>query len=183
MSNSEKIWPIEDNESALIREVYARYGLAMYMAQVLEHGMVNALLILTLLPKFSEQQKRDAWEKVVDAFSDVEFSKTFGNLLQTLNKTGKIGTEFFEALNKAKDTRNELAHRFFRDNDLAFMSRGGQEEMITRCESAISEFKLIDQQLELLCAPFRIQYGITDELLKQQYDEMLAGASSQKPPV
>jgi hypothetical protein len=28
-----------------IRDTYAHFGLAMYMAQVLEHGLVNAMVI------------------------------------------------------------------------------------------------------------------------------------------
>lgn len=32
------IWPTGSFEEEQIREVYSRYGLAMYMAQVLEHG-------------------------------------------------------------------------------------------------------------------------------------------------
>ena len=32
------------------KEVFARFGLAMYRAQVLEHGIVNALAVLDLIP-------------------------------------------------------------------------------------------------------------------------------------
>ncbi len=34
-----------DPKSASIREVYAYYGLAMYHGQVLDHGVVNALVM------------------------------------------------------------------------------------------------------------------------------------------
>ena len=47
---SQGIWPVEDLEDAKVREVYSRYGLAMFMAQVLEHGMVNAMIVVQLLP-------------------------------------------------------------------------------------------------------------------------------------
>jgi hypothetical protein len=43
-------WPAEDEASVQTREVYARYGLAMYKAQVLEHGMVNAVIISRMMP-------------------------------------------------------------------------------------------------------------------------------------
>ncbi len=33
-----------------VKEVYARFGLAVYCIQVLEHALVNALVILDLIP-------------------------------------------------------------------------------------------------------------------------------------
>jgi hypothetical protein len=33
-----------------VKEVYARFGLAVYWAQVLERGVVNALVIVDLIP-------------------------------------------------------------------------------------------------------------------------------------
>lgn len=34
----------QEDRDALVREIYAHYGLAMYQAQVLEHGIVNAMV-------------------------------------------------------------------------------------------------------------------------------------------
>jgi hypothetical protein len=33
-----------------VKTVYAHFGLAVYLAQVLEHGLVNALVFVDLLP-------------------------------------------------------------------------------------------------------------------------------------
>lgn len=43
------------DEDEHVKEVYARFGLAVYFAQVLEHGLVNALVILFLLPRKLQQ--------------------------------------------------------------------------------------------------------------------------------
>ena len=40
----------DDPESEHIKEVYARFGLALYYAQVLEHAIVNALVVVDLIP-------------------------------------------------------------------------------------------------------------------------------------
>ena len=37
---------MSEEENTHIKEVYAQFGLAVYYAQVLEHGMVNALVFL-----------------------------------------------------------------------------------------------------------------------------------------
>jgi len=52
-----------------VKEVYARFGLAVYCAQVLEHGLVNALVILDLIPsRHHLARSRDEWSAEVDAF-------------------------------------------------------------------------------------------------------------------
>jgi hypothetical protein len=84
MNRLEAIWDVSDPESALIREVYARYGLAMYMAQVLEHAIVNALLVLRFLPTRPVHNSKESWESAFDDFYIGEFGKTFGNMLKTL---------------------------------------------------------------------------------------------------
>lgn len=59
-----------------IREVYARYGLAMYFAQVVEHAIVN-LMIALRLPERGGLTQQD-----IDRFMDDAFSMTFGRLLK-----------------------------------------------------------------------------------------------------
>ena len=60
-----------DEESSQIKDVYAHYGLAMYLAQYLEHGIVNALLYTKLIP----QEKPRAG--VTRGFNSVDFEKRF----------------------------------------------------------------------------------------------------------
>jgi len=56
----------------LVRETYAHFGLAVYWGQVLEHGIVNAMVVLQLPPR-STFTRDD-----VDAFMDKEFKNTLG---------------------------------------------------------------------------------------------------------
>tara|TARA_R110001583_G_C5419106_1_gene387649 strand:- start:39 stop:200 length:162 start_codon:yes stop_codon:yes gene_type:complete len=39
------------DEGEHVKDVYAHFGLAMYLAQVLEHGIVNALVYTDLIPR------------------------------------------------------------------------------------------------------------------------------------
>ncbi|GLQ49901.1 hypothetical protein ACFFJT_00900 [Dyella flava] len=41
----------EDQEDPAFKRICARYGLAMYFVQVLEHGIANALVWIDLLKK------------------------------------------------------------------------------------------------------------------------------------
>jgi hypothetical protein len=89
------------------REVYARYGLAMYFAQVVEHAIVN-LMIALRLPQREALTKGD-----IDQFMDEAFSMTFGRLLKELRRMGQ-STHFLQRdLAQARDMRNWLAHGTF----------------------------------------------------------------------
>ena len=58
----------EHDEGEHVKEVYARFGLALNCAQVLEHGLVNALFIVDLIPSHHLARSRDKWGTAVDAF-------------------------------------------------------------------------------------------------------------------
>lgn len=176
MNSNETVWSVDDPESALIREVYARYGLAMYMAQVLEHAIVNLLLVLRFLPTRPKHKDAVSWEAAFDDFYAGEFGKTFGNMLRKLESLELVPVVLLARLRQAKEVRDVLAHSFFRDNDLAFMTQHGRAQMIAFCDNAIVEFKAIDTELDELCAPHRGRYGMTEEWLERKFQEMQAQA-------
>ncbi|MBK5343445.1 hypothetical protein JFU48_18910 [Pseudomonas sp. TH49] len=69
-----------DSRPLQFKEVCAYYGAAMHMAQVLEHGIVNALFFLDFLPR-----KKTEWtDEEYEAFFDGNFLKTFGALVHSL---------------------------------------------------------------------------------------------------
>ncbi|WP_145206666.1 hypothetical protein [Sphingobium sp. B2] len=82
------IWPAEHEESVQIREVYSRYGLAMYQAQVLEHGTVNALIVARMLPTMLEHPDRSAWEDAFDRVYDAELAKIHVSTKETVTELG-----------------------------------------------------------------------------------------------
>jgi hypothetical protein len=161
------IWPASDFDDAQVREVYSRFGLAMFMAQVLEHGMVNALLVLRLMPTMKDHADRSSWDEAFDRFFDAELAKTFGNMVRALEQTGAFAPDLIARLGTAKVQRDHLAHRFFREHDLNFMTRPGRTKMIAECEVLIELFKGIDREVESLVAPQRERFGITSEWIEE----------------
>lgn len=137
------IWPASDEDSVQIREVYSRYGLAMYQAQVLEHGMANAVIVARMLPKMRDHSDRPAWEDAFDRAYDVELAKTFGNMLRALEPL-ELPEALIGRIRIAKSERDRLAHRFFREHDEDFLGRSGRTLMIAECEDAIEMFMAID---------------------------------------
>ena len=108
MNPADTILPIDDPESALVRKVYARYGLAMYMAQVLEHAIVHALLVLRFLPTRPDHRSNETWESAFDDFYVCEVGKTFDNVLRNLLALDIVPLPLMDRLREAKKTRDSL---------------------------------------------------------------------------
>lgn len=161
------IWPASDFDACQIREVYSRFGLAMFQAQVLEHGIVNALLVLRLMPTMNDYSDRQDWEAAFDRFYDVELSKTFGNMLKALQLLEDFPPDLIERLRSAKVERDYLAHRFFREHDMDFMTPEGRTKMIVECERLVELFQALDREVEGFVAPQRERFGITPEWIDE----------------
>src|SRR4051794_16451774 len=152
------IWPAGDDDEVQIREVYSRFGLAMYLAQVLEHGIVNALLVLSLLPTMKGFADRTSWDAAFDRFYDAELGRTLGNMIRALEQTGVMPADLIEKLRAAKVHRDHLAHRFFREHDLDFMTSQGRSRMIAECEDRMELFQSLDREVEAIVSPQRTRF-------------------------
>ncbi len=111
------------------KEVCARFGAAMYFAQVLEHGIVNALVFLDLAPSTAGKYTPAQHE----AYYEQQFEKTLGNLIKTLKNVSVIPPELEAALDKSKAKRAYLAHQFFRETVEAYTS-GDVEPLVLELE-------------------------------------------------
>jgi hypothetical protein len=157
-----------------VKEVYARFGLAVYCAQVLEHGLVNALVILDLIPNRRHlATSREQWGADVDAFMDRNFEVTMGRLLRKLHQVTQVPPNLEEQLKKALEDRNWLVHGYFRDRSDVFMSYAGREQMLQEIDDCRDRLVAADRRLEEITTPIRQRAGITDDVLEREYRRML----------
>jgi len=153
-----------------LKEVYARFGMAVYCAQVLEHGLVNALVILDLIPSRDHlARSRDEWAAEVDAFMDRHFEATMGRMMKNLRDVTPVGTELESLLREALRRRNWLIHDFFRERATELISSAGRDQMLHEVDECRELFQTVDERLETIVAPLRRKLGITDELLEREY--------------
>ncbi len=131
-------------ENWLTREVYARFGLALYMAQVLEHGIIN-LATWTGARDGSYQ----TWDEA-EADSAELFKMTIGRLRQALVSRRPDVAHLEELLARAVRLRNFLAHEYFRERPAAFRTEDGMNQMIEELTRAAAFFKDVDATLERL---------------------------------
>lgn len=152
----------------LVRDVYAHFGVAIYKAQVLEHGLANAMTYaskaagrLSTLPDF-------------DAFIESKFEKTLGALIADLKRHVQIDSTLESTLKAALTKRNWLAHHYFRERSEAFMSDEGCNDMISELEAATDLFDRADKALDVVSKPLAAKIGVTDDLIDAYVEAVTA---------
>lgn len=154
--------PDEDD----IREMFARFGAAVHAAQVLEHGIVNAMLILHL-PNRNRFTKFD-----IDAFMDQQFENTLGKLIRNLREKLTLPVDLEHLLYKALKTRNWLCHEYFRERANEILTTEGQQGMIAELVDAYQDLYRADKALTALVQPLADRLGITQELIEREFDSI-----------
>lgn len=170
------IWPTVEFDDIQIREVYARFGLSMYMAQVLEHGMVNAIVVMKMLPTARTHANNADWQCAIDNAFETGLARTYGNMVRQLETLPEFPPELLMRLKAVKDDRDILAHRFFRQNDMAFMNRGGRTSMIAWCEERAETFRALSDEIDSFLAPIQEQYGLTEARLAGLLEKLIEQA-------
>lgn len=160
------------------KDVFAHFGLALYFAQVLEHGLVNALVVVDHLPKeLRRRTSQEAWEEGVDAFMDKHFLNPMGRLIRRLEGVWKAPDGIEEVLHQALERRNWLAHDYFRERATDWFSADGRKRMIDELVSCQELFRNADKALEQAIQPLRDRYGITEEAIQAAWTELLTASS------
>jgi hypothetical protein len=168
-----------DKKSEHCKEVYAYFGLAIYSAQCLEQAMIHLITFLDHFPKavpnFSTKEK---WIEDFDSFFSSESSRTMGQLLGRLQKVGMPYAELEPKLREAVNTRNWLAHTYFSERAMEFMSEVGRSSMISELQKANESFMLVESEVSLIFYKIAAKYGLTEDVLKKLINEMLVEAKS-----
>jgi len=171
------------NEDEHVKEVYARFGLAIYFAQVLEHAVVNSLVLVEFFPTHVKSfTTREAWEKEVDGFMARHFAATLGRLIGRLSSVIPVPPDLEGMLREALSMRNWLAHEYFRERATDFMTERGRDRMIDELEAARALLQRADARLNALIRPVRQKHGLTEEKIQKIYDETLAKAGGDGYP-
>lgn len=151
---------VPEIENCCVKETYAFFGLAAYLAQVLEHSALN-LAIALRLPDVS-----DVTQEVFDGIYNDLSRKTFGNLLNSSKRSIIIPENEIELLNEALDLRNMLIHSFFTIHAENFVSESGRLEMKVYLQNVIEKFNKADKVLYETYAPLWEEYGVTEEYVE-----------------
>lgn len=170
------------DESEHCKEVYAHHGLAMFRAQCVEQSISQLLVFFYFfrknVPHYTTIEK---WEEDIDAYDESLSAKTMGQLLKQLSSLKAVDALLEPLLREALAKRNHLAHRFFVDHALNFVSSTGRDRMISELEAATELFNKVENTLNPITLSLCEKYGLTQEKLKEIEQALFAEADGVSP--
>ena len=137
---------LNDYENELCKEMYAHFGLAVYLAQCIEHSLVNGLCYFDLLPN----KKPEDTTETYDLYADKHFSTTMGVLIKNFTKSHSLTQELMDLLNETKIKRNFLVHDYFRERAVELGSSEGLNKIINELQEIQLLFTTMDSKLDEL---------------------------------
>jgi Putative ATPase subunit of terminase (gpP-like) len=151
-------------------EVYAHYGLAMGIAQLVEQHLSA---VLTLL-KIPDPYDRQMFFEIVESAN----RQTMGQLKEALRRANApvIGITYLE---RVVNTRNLLAHRYFVDADRSVRLNNdkGRAELISELDAAARDFFLTVQHLRAAEVRLAIDHGLSKADVMKRLRELRKGAT------
>ncbi len=157
-----------DDDSYQISEVFAYYGAAMYHAQVLEQGLINALTFA------QTATTPDGTQRTFDFNFDSNLGVTMGKLLNRIKPFLNGDTDLIQGLQAALELRNRLAHTFWVEHDKDFMSFAGRYEMLVEVKEAQATFQAIDGRLTPVLSRYLESVGLSREKAATLLEEEIA---------
>ncbi|WP_440960846.1 hypothetical protein ACN6KS_26930 [Paenibacillus nitricinens] len=154
----------DENEHS--KESYAYFGLAVFYSQVLEHQLVNMIVLLKrsqgLLPT----------EGDFDALYERKFSNTMGQLINEIKQLYPIKPEELNELKEILKLRNFIVHDFFKEKINLTFTRNGRDQLIIECKEFVERVRTLDSQLVIYSKEILEKLGITEEILENEVKEI-----------
>jgi len=173
--------PSASPDDELVKEVYARFGLCIYLSQVFETGLINILTQLTTASSSSPTRQ------TFDTLYAQHERLTFGNLINALASHNFLPKQLLDEALERKRDRDLLAHRYFRDRDLDLITVGGCRMMIDELKNWCDKFSALDERVTEFGHPALAVrgLGVTEEKLAEEIRKRLSSAEAKyraEPP-
>ncbi len=156
-----------------VRETYAAFGRAYYMACVLEVGLAHALMYGEfLLDKLVLNKGKDfdlkQYQSEFDTYMDSQFAKTMGNIIRRIDALPYFNDELKSRIKIEKKRRDLLAHSYWREKSIGFATEKGRAMMQNELHADAKTFGILDKDIEAALKPARERLGIDDEKYEAQ---------------
>lgn len=148
------------------KEVFARFGLTAFKAQVFDHALVNLLAVAGTI---DDQMSQDEIDQCLERL----FKKTSGQLVNDVSSQSRLEAQDLQTCKSAVSERNRLIHRFFREHADNFMTSHGQQAMLDDLGTIQEIIQRADDACNRVMMRIGAPYGLTDEAVEAQMDEMI----------
>jgi hypothetical protein len=183
-----RVMAFDEDDDQQVIEVFARFGRAMYMANVVEDQLVLTLMQVQFMrtkEDFVRAQgkgfDRATIEAEWNAYEKDQRKKTMGELRNLV----KTSADFDEALKKriddAKARRDFLAHNYWREQALAMQTKEGREKMIAELTADTETFEKLAGDIREAMEPVRQKLGIKEEKLDALVEKQMANVHGGLP--
>jgi hypothetical protein len=173
-----------------VKEVFAHFGRAYYLAGVFEIALANALLYLDFLrdQKVKIQRAgpknfdRPSYEAEFDQFMKKQHAKTVGNLIKRVHELTDMDEPLKAVIATAKVRRDFLAHHFFREHAEDFARRGGRDRMLAELYHAQQLFESAARKIADYLNPIGEQVGMPPALVEAYTKKYLQSFEAEEHP-
>ena len=168
-----------DSQSVQCKKVYEYFGNAIYWSQCIEQAMIHLIVLLGLFPNAeSDPSDKISRDEEYKRFINKERTKTMGRLLGRLQELGIPSENLNDGLKETVIKRNWLAHSYFSDRAMSFVSEAGRLEMIDELKLIKHFFMNIESEISAIYEQVSIKHGLTKEMSDKVMSEMLLEANS-----
>jgi len=169
-----------DDDSWDVRETFAYFGRAFYMASVLEVGLAHALLFGEFMQSVQNQMAVDKgkhfdraqFERDFDAYMNKQFSLTMGNIIRRVHSIHDFSDEVKERISLAKERRDFITHHYWRERSINFVTSEGRAQMREELNDDAEMFLTLDRAIDAAMKATREKLGLTDELSEVYFRKM-----------
>jgi hypothetical protein len=176
----------EDAVGIETRELYAHAGVALYLAQCLEHEIVNSLGLAEIVRIWRTNRPQTASELAeyrtrVDQIWDENYEHTLGQLLNLLRRSNiAIPQSLDSLLRESLQVRNRLVHQYFRERAKDWFEADGRRAMANELKTMQSLFSRADHTLHEVTAKIRRAFGMTEDRVNFIGELMKANATEEE---
>jgi hypothetical protein len=172
----------QGDEDADLTELFAYFGRAAYMANVLETALAQTLLQVEYMTRvraeFARTKGKDfdrqKYENEFDTYFEAQLSKTMGQLGKLVKEFPDLNDELKGRIQEAIDRRNFLIHDYWREAGYMFGTEEGRAAMIAELSNDIDTFEKLAHDIMEATKPVRARLGISEETLNKRVEDRMA---------
>ncbi len=142
------------------REIFAYYGRTMYLAQSVEKGFMNVIL----LNQLGKSITKTRYDEILDELSQL----TFGQLKRKLKENNIFPETELNLLNDFHKKRDFLAHSFWWERAVEFYDTTLQYKLLKELDDYTVFFESINQKIEIITDKFILENNIDLENIQQE---------------
>jgi hypothetical protein len=168
------------------REVYAYAGMALSLAQMLEHVLKDFVVLATAIERRGTQpltaDKLARFKANLEKFEAETLKKSLGPLINLIKSRFHFQAHPDLKANLAQSLidRNQLVHHFFWDRAVDQQSSQGRRRMAEELKRIQNQFRRTTEDFSDATRAIREAMGITDEKITEVVEAAKAGASEQE---